>query len=110
MKADIKIKRTEIRGTDNGNGLAVVFSAWEPYDRHSTMTTIDGKLYGRIGTRPLTARLDALPASTNARIFAVEQFHAEQQDEAYAAICEEYPGTDLNSNKCMGEITKIVKD
>lgn len=101
----VEVKRTRIIGTDQ-----VVYTAWEPYDRHGTMTTIDGKLYGRIGTRPLTAELDALPRGTRERVLAVDSYHRAQYGEAYDAIVAAYPEAGMDGVYGMGEImrTEVV--
>ncbi len=41
---------------------------------HSTITTRDGKWYGRLGTRQLPANLEELPAMTDYRINKVREF------------------------------------
>jgi hypothetical protein len=97
----MKIRVAQIAGTK-----ITVYSAWEPCSLHlhSTITLIDGEWYGRVGTRPLTAELNSLPASDE-RIKAVDAWHEAQYQEAYAAIEAQYPG--LTGHKSMGEISVV---
>lgn len=87
------------------------YSAWEltsPVGAsmfgHSNITTIDGAWYGRVGTRRLTAELDALPAYTSERSAAVQCFHAAQYAEAYCAIVAAFPET-KDGSRSSGVIT-----
>jgi hypothetical protein len=98
----MKIQQTRIIGTN-----VVVYSAWEPMAGHSTMTTIDGAWWGRIGCRPLPAELDALPARSDERFLAVTEWHEAQYQEAYSAILAQAPEARGGYLK-MGEITITV--
>lgn len=83
-----------------------VYVVWEPSaltGQHSSLTTIDGKWYGRVGTRPLPAALDALPAMSDERYNAVKRFHEEQYQEAYALIIATHPEA-FYGRPDMGEI------
>ncbi len=67
-----------------GTSLEII-QAWEPVAGHSEITTIDGERCGRIGTRRITAELDAMPRG-DARIAAVGAFYKTQNQEAYQII------------------------
>lgn len=82
-----------IIGTDH-----VVFYAHEPYAGHSSMRTIEGRSMGQLGTRPLPPEIEALPGyrarepgSGAERSAAVRKWHQDQYDDAYRAICAEWP-------------------
>lgn len=95
----LTVARYRIAGT-----TAIVYTAWEPYARHSTSTRIDQRNMGRVGTRQLTDELDTLPAWSNERARAVGQWHGAQYEEAYAAILVAFPEA-TDGLRCMGEIS-----
>lgn len=69
-----------------------VFSAFEPYNGHSTFTHDDsGNRLGRVGTRPLPASLAILPIMSEERSQEVRRWRDQQYQEAYRAIIDEYP-------------------
>lgn len=84
----------------------IVYNAWEPsgvFGRHSTITTIDGKWYGRIGTRWLPPYLENMLAGSLERIQTVSKWLKDQYEEAYTLILQAYP--EASSGMCtMGEI------
>ena len=86
----VYVKRTPIHGTDRKGERAVVYSAWEPSEDHghSTITTIDGVWFGRIGTRRFACNL---PAGSDERHTAVMAEYEEQYLEAYNAIADVFP-------------------
>jgi hypothetical protein len=71
----------------------------------STITTIEGAWYGRIGTERLPADLDALKGET--RYSAVKVWQQAQYSRAYWAIIAAYqmPEGALGCSSSMGEIT-----
>lgn len=94
----ITVQKTRIIGT-----RLDVYSAWEPYAGHSTLTHVDGVRYGRIGTAPLPAALEALPAMSDERSRAVRAWHADEYRRAYVAIESAHPET-RGASRDMGEI------
>jgi calcineurin-like phosphoesterase family protein len=113
--ADSMVRATQIIGTD-----ITVYSVWErsayilaPVNEHmtvgrhdhSTITHIDGVLYGRLGTRRCPPELDKLPAYSDERFDAVTAFQQAQYQEAYDIILAHYPITGLTVIRMdMGEI------
>lgn len=90
----------EIRHLSNGAQVHRIdgygfttYDAYEPYNGHSTFTFEEGVRLGRIGTRPLTAELDALTPYSQERQDAVGAWHTVQYEEAYGLIVEAYPHT-----------------
>lgn len=84
-----------------------VFSCFEPYAGHSTITHDDqGKRLGRVGTRPLPPDLASLPPLSDQRSSSVKGWQSAQYMEAYRAIIQEYPEAALGSG-IMGEIELI---
>lgn len=101
---------TKVRDISICGGLFRSFTAWERQNGgilgHSTITTIDGQWYGRIGTRRLPDHLEALPPMTDERYNAVREWQQEQYDEAYILILSEHPWLEkVHYHKVMGEIT-----
>ena len=103
------VRKTQIAGGGNWTS----FSVWEPTSvggsgghSHSTITTIDGKWYGRLGTQALPAELDALPALTNERIDAVQAHYDRLYLEAYTLIETAFPSA-AAGRQSMGEIDII---
>ena len=108
-----KIRKINILGTNN-----YIFSAWEPttlkgtnhipiIPSHSTITTINGKWYGRIGTREITPELNSIPVGIE-RFKKMKEYREEQYQKAYQAILAEYPELkDQNLKYEMGEIEFI---
>lgn len=65
-----------------------IFTAWEPSEiagRHSTITTIDGRWYGRIGTGPDRKLYEHLPVGEE-RSEAVKKAYEAEYERAYKAI------------------------
>lgn len=96
-----KVIKTKLIGTNR-----VVFSAWEPTEfavGHSVVTTIEGKWYGRIGSRRLPEELESLPAMSASRSKAVRAWHQSEYQRAYAII-EEYDPRATCGRRDMGEI------
>lgn len=86
------------------------YTAWERQDGvacgHSTITTIDGVWFGRIGTRRLPAHLEALPAMTEERLEAVREWQRGEYAEAYDLIYAEHPWLlKLAHYESMGEVS-----
>ena len=84
----------------------VVYCVWEPSAimwRHSTITTINGKWYGRIGSRPLPPEMDKIPVGPE-RLAAVRKWQEDQYQEAYNLIIGAFPEAQAGSRD-MGEIT-----
>ena len=76
---------------------------------HSTITTIDGIWYGRVGTRRLTPELDSLPTYTVERSNAVHGFLQQQYDEAYALIHQAFPES-ISGRHDIGDIEVVWND
>jgi len=106
------IRPTNIIGTNHW-----VVSAWTPRatDENgrcitnrdfSTITTIDGRPYGRIGTECLPAELDALPALSAERSAAVKAWRENIYRAAYLLIGVNLniPAAARNIREDMGEI------
>lgn len=98
MPTTFRIQRSQIIGTTTW-----VFDVYEPYAGHSTFSHFDGVRWGRVGTRPLTPELDAIPPMSDARIAAVQAFHTAQYDEAYDAIVAKFPEA-WEGTRSMGSI------
>lgn len=80
-----------------------VYSAWEPYAGHTTSTHINGVRYGRVGTSPLPANLDALKPLSDERYSSVRAWYRAEYQRAYDAIIAAYP--EATAGTCdMGEI------
>ncbi len=89
-----------------GTGI-VEYSAWEPsalVGRHSSITSIAGEWYGRIGTRWPPPELERLPAWSDERMKAVGRWHEEQYQEAYDLIIRAFPQA-AKGRRSMGIIT-----
>lgn len=77
----------------------IAYEVYEPSQcggAHSSITTIDGKWYGTLTTRPLPPEIDALPGYRpgfwpEERIAAVDAFHAELEQQAEAIIRQTFP-------------------
>ena len=98
---DKVIKKYSVATTD-----LVVYEAWEPsaiMGKHSTITSIDGQWYGRIGTRYLPPELERLPRGDE-RSRAVGKWHEDQYEEAYNLIIKAFPEAEAG-RRSMGEIT-----
>lgn len=100
------VRRVQIIGTQH-----VSYSAWlpvagSPYG-FSTITTIDGQQYGRLGTERLPDALENLPVRSQARSDRVREWQINVYDNAYNMICEAYPALwdTPESAHVMGEIT-----
>lgn len=97
-----RVEFTQVIGIPDG-----YYSAWEPehrdYGKHSTLTTLDGATYGRIGTRALPPAIEALGLGTDERWAAVKEWHRTQDEEAYALILAAYPEAQ-DGHRSDGEI------
>lgn len=95
------IQRYSILTTD-----ILVYSAWEPSTitgRHSTITSLNNKWYGRIGSRLLPPDINKIPFGPE-RLAAVEKWHKDQYQEAYSLIIEAFPEA-KTGHRDMGDIT-----
>ena len=80
---------------------AVAYEVWEPSEgigpnSHSTITTIEGKWYGSMTTRPLPPEIETLPGWMPGywpaeRIAAVDAYHKALEQEAEAIIKATWP-------------------
>lgn len=98
---DKVVKKYSVAATD-----LLVYDAWEPsaiMGRHSTITTIEGRWYGRVGTRYLTPDVEALPPGDE-RSRVVGKWHEDQYEEAYRLIIQAFPEATAGK-RSMGEIT-----
>ena len=103
---DKMIDKYSIIGTN-----VIVYQAWEPsgvFGAHSTITTIDGKWYGRIGTRWLPPYLENMLAGSLERIQTVSKWLKDQYEEAYKLILQVYPEAS-SGMRTMGEIEAYWK-
>lgn len=85
----------------------VTFVAYEPSSfmgPHSSIFSIEGQWFGKIGSRELPEELDALPARSEKRSKAVKTWQEAQYQEAYDAILAENPEA-AEGSRLMGEIT-----
>jgi hypothetical protein len=99
---DKVIRKYSVATTD-----LIVYEAWEPsalMGPHATITSIDDKWYGRIGTRRPSAELEALPAGSEERFRAVGKWYEDQYDDAYKLIVQAFPEAGAG-RRSMGEIT-----
>jgi hypothetical protein len=72
----------------------IIYNAWEPSTitgNHSTITTFDGKWYGRIGTNPDKSMFSHLEPCSIERHHAVNKAYQQQYDRAIKYIKEAYP-------------------
>jgi len=99
---DKVIKKYSVAGTD-----LIVYEVYEPsalMGPHGTVTSIEGKWYGRVGTRRPPPELEALPAGSEERFRAVGKWYEGQYEEAYKLITEAFPEAQ-GGRRSMGEIT-----
>lgn len=87
------------------------YSAWEPRAQgggHSTITTIEDRWYGRVGTRrDLPPALDALPGGWEERIAKVRGWYEEQYAEAHRLIRQAFPNRAFRPAG-MGELMAVI--
>ena len=99
------VKKSRIHPRNSDGTWTVMYSVWEPTDgpagRHRTITTIDGKWYGRVGTAELPAELDGIQVGGQ-RLAGIRAWYAAQYEEAYETIRAVYP--DLVGQERNGEI------
>lgn len=93
------IHKTNIIGTNEW-----VYSAYEPYDGHSTIFNIGGKKMGSVPSRPLPVDLEALPAYSKERSVAVRKWHDDLYKLAYQLIFKAFPEA-KNGKTDMGEVS-----
>ena len=102
------IRRYRVSGT-----CTVVYEAWEPVegsqlaDGHSMLTTHSGRWWGQIGTGPLPADSDALPAWSAARSRAFQSWLQGEHARAYALILQTFPEA-RRGRRWEGEITLVI--
>lgn len=91
----------------------IVFNAYEPTNmsrhEHSTITTINGKWYGTIGSRTLPKDLDALKPMSDERSRKVGVFHEKNYQEAYKQIIKAFPEA-KGGHPSMGELVTYDGD
>lgn len=100
------VQKIQIIGTQ-----LFVFSAWRPVaglgaacEAFSSLTETDGQWLGQIGRQRLPAELDALPAYTDQRATAVQQWHQRLYQWAYEEIVTAFPEA-AGGHRDMGEIS-----
>lgn len=94
------VQKTRIIGT-----TCDVYSVWEAYADHSTLTFDNHVQLGRVGCRKLPSELEALKPMSDERYNAVKAWHLAQYSEAYTLIRAAYPEVDFSKAKCdMGQI------
>lgn len=99
---DKVVKKYNIAATD-----LIVYDVWEPSELagpHSTVTTIDGRWYGRLGTRRSTSELEGLAPGSEERFRAVGKWHDDQFEEAYRLIVQAFPEAS-GGERSMGQIS-----
>lgn len=99
---DKVIKKYSVATTD-----LIVYDAWEPsalMGPHATITSIDDKWYGRIGTKRPPPELEALPRMSEERFRAVGKWYEDQYEEAYELIVQAFPEAKAGK-RGIGEIT-----
>jgi len=101
MTNNIKVTVTRIIGTK-----VTVYTAWEPYAGHSTFTHIDGVRYGQVGTAPLPAQLNKLPAMSEERYVQVKAWINAQYQRAYAIIKVAHPEA-VDGRPDMGQLEVV---
>lgn len=70
----------------------LVFTAWEPQTpEHITMTTIDGKPYGKIGSRDMGLCTKKYPYGSPERINLLKEYRELENLRAFTAIRIKYP-------------------
>jgi hypothetical protein len=100
------VQRVRIAGTNYH-----VFSAWEPsshFGKHYSITTIDGQIYGRVGTERLPDELEKLPAFSQERGEQVIAWRQEQYQRSYQMIRTAFD-IDID-NTCESMIGKPRED
>ena len=88
-----------------------IYEAYEPYDGHSSIMTLEGKKMGRVGSRRLPKELESLPARSDIRVEAVTAWQYAQYEEAYDFIfscCPKLKGVGVS--KSMGSIETYSVD
>jgi len=84
----------------------VVYDVFEPKAGHSTITTIDGRWMGRIGTGSLPSELESLTPMSKERQYRVSEWLKEQYQRAYDLILIAYPHLgSIEYRANMGDIT-----
>ena len=99
------VRRYRIIGT-----RSIVYDAWEPAqpaDGHSMLTGHGGQWWGQIGSGPLPAEVDALPAWSDARSRAFRAWQRREHARAYTLILRVFPDA-AHGRRHDGEITRIV--
>jgi len=106
------VRRYRILGTQT-----VVYDAWEPDVRtartgdgffgHAMLTHHAGRWWGQIGTGPLPASVDALPARSEARGLAYRAWEAAEHERAYVLIVQAFREA-ASGRRHDGEITRRV--
>ena len=88
-----------------------VHDAWAPIDRYipggpfGTVTHANDRWWGRLGTeRDRPPEIDALPARSDERISAVQAWHEERYQHAYALLLRAFP-TAFYGQRSLGENT-----
>jgi len=87
-----------------------VFRVWETWDGHTTMTRVNGKLFGRVGTRTLPDHIRNMEDDQdNVRVRTVLAWMNAQYADAYEVILDAYPELEsIPHIKDMGEIRTTV--
>ena len=92
VTGDKVVNRYNLIGTER-----LEYTVWEPAgptildNTHSSITFIDGKLYGEVHTRRVPADLDKLPAWTHERVTAVQAWQAALKTFERSLITLAYP-------------------
>jgi len=106
LEGGVVVKRYNIITTD-----LWCYRAYEPSSimgAHSTITTIDGKWYGEIGSRRLPGWMDAMP-SGDERSRVVGEYIEANYEQEYALIVRAFPEA-ANGRRSMGEISIYAND
>jgi hypothetical protein len=98
-----KVERYRILGT-----RTMIYCVWEPSSPmggHSTITTINGEWYGRVGTRRLPAWMESLKSMSDERARIVGEYHEAQYQQAYEIIRNAFPEVSILAHESMGELS-----
>lgn len=78
------------------------------YRDFSTIQSFNGRYYGRIGTRRISAEIEAMAGGSPERVAAAHAHSAAEYAQAYAAIEAAFPET-VNGRHVMGTISVTVR-
>ena len=98
------VEKCRIIGTNEWVYRAARETSGGSFQGYSSFGRTCGLLVGYVGTELLPADLDALPAYSTERREAVDKWHCERYEDAYAAIHKAFPETRAG-RRSMGQVT-----